>query len=106
MQIFAVGLDLEAMSLAALHHFTRARLAAEQAEQVRAGAHGGAVFLHQVAGFAAELREGLLAERDQILEIFFVGVAARDLGQLHLFEVGGFVARVAQRERSRPASRR
>ena len=36
MQVFAVGLDLEAMALAALDDFARARLGAEQAVEIRA----------------------------------------------------------------------
>ena len=40
-QVFAARLDLEAMALAAFDHLAIARIGAEQAEQVRAGAHGG-----------------------------------------------------------------
>ena len=68
------GLDLEAMPLAAFDHLARARLGAEQAEQVRAGAHGGAVGLDQVAGLAAQLRErSPCRARPRSIEFLFVG---------------------------------
>ena len=56
-----------------------------------------------MAGFAAELREGLLAERDEILEFLLVGLAAGGLRHVQLFEVGRLDASVAQRERTRLA---
>src|SRR4249919_941646 len=86
------------MTLAPFNYFAGARVGAEQAEEVRPRAHGRAVFLDEMAGFATDLRESFLAERDEILEILFIGLAARGLGHGQLFEVGGFVARVAQRE--------
>ena len=97
-QVFAIGLDLEATAFAALDHLARTRVGAEQAIQVRPRAHGGAVFFHEMACLATELREGFLAQRDQILQLFLVGIAARNLRHGQLFEVGRLVTRVAQGE--------
>ena len=100
MQVFASGLDLEAMSLAAFDDFAHARLGAQQAEQIRAGAHRGAVGLDQMAGLAAHCVKGFLAERDgDPSRSFSLVVAARGRGQRERREVRGLVARVAQRER-------
>src|SRR5690242_18020437 len=95
MQVLAIRLDLEAMALAAFDDFARPRIIAEQTKQVRSGADGGAVFLNLVAGLATHLREQFLAERDEILELLLVGVAAGLLWQFDLGEVRGPMARVA-----------
>jgi hypothetical protein len=51
-----------------------------------------------VTGFAAQLGERLLAERHEILEILFVGVAPGNRWQLQLPEIGRLVPGVADRE--------
>ena len=87
------------MAFAALDDFARARLVANEAEEIGAGAHGRVAGLDEMTGGAAHVLEGLFAQSHEIAQLFLVGVAARGLGQRQLIEVRGFVACVTHRER-------